>query len=490
MAGTARLGMPDGLQLDIALLPPSAQHQDGLAWCRLTLAVDGQTVWGNDDACADTTALEWTLVDLLHGLARIWPWLMFEEGYPIPISPEHPGKMMTEAQARWDDMPPAEAEAEEDLLYDFRQRHDLSLLLRGVRVAPLWLLKEGRDCLIWSPVARTPTRAAHGEVMNTLRQLGDFLQEALQSSPEPRARVAVARWEDRQQAAQTQYFSIVTGLDTDQLRSLSGARRDDPIGIAAFFEQPANESVLAEPNELLMAARMTHGFMTLHDQRTLLAHIRSVKPADTQQLDALSATAPPLDADLTAYEQAYVLADWLRSTLNLSLNEPVFPDQLLANWGIPIEEIDIAAPIDAAAVWGHRRGPSILLNRSEYSRAASENGYRTTLAHEICHLLVDRKRALPVVEVLGGQLSRRVEQRANAFAAELLLPRTAAAHGCETHADLIDAAAALERHYRVSRELVSNQINNSDYRSRLDDTARRRLNNWKLEMRQQRKNRT
>lgn len=490
MAGITRLGAANGLQIDIALSPPSAQYQHGLAWGRLTLAVGGQTVWGCNDAAANASTLEWTLVDLLHGLARIWPWLMFEEGYPIQINPEHPGKMMVEAQARWGDMPPAEAEAEaeEDALYDFRQRHDLSLLLRGVKVAPLWLLKEGRDCLIWSPAARTAIRLAHDEVLKTLQQLGDFLHRALLMSQEPRARTAVARWEGRQRATVAQYLAIVTGLDTDQLRILVGAQDDDLAAVAAFFEQAANDNVLEEPNELLMAARMTHGFMSLHDQHALLLHIKSVKHADTLKLDTLSAATPPLDPGLTPYEQAYALADWLRSTLDLSPGEPVFPERLLSTWGIPVEEIDIAAPIDAAAVWGHRRGPCILLNRSDYSRAASENGYRTTLAHEICHLLVDRQRALPVVEVLGGQLSSRAEQRANAFAAELLLPRAVAAQACEAHPDLISAAAVLERRFRVSRELVSNQINNSDYRSRLDNATRRRLYDWKLETRPQRMN--
>lgn len=485
MAGTTRLGTANGLQLDIALLPPSAQQQDGLAWGRLTLAVGSQIVWGRDEPIVDATALEWTLVGLLHGLARIWPWLMFGEGYSIPISPEHPGKMMTEAHARWDDMPPAEAEAEEDALYDFRQRHDLSLLLRGTSVAPLWLLKEGRFCLIWSPAARIPVRSAHDEVMNTLQQLGDFPHQALLASTEPSARTAVARWEDRQRATQAQYLTIVTGPDTNELRILAGTQNGDPVSVAAFFEQAANDNALDQPNELLMAARTTHGFMSLHDQRTLITHIRSVKRADTLKLNTLSAAAPPLDADLTPHEQAYALANWLRSALDLSPDEPVFPGRMLANWCITMEEMNIAAPVDAAAVWRHHKGPCILLNRGEYSRAASENGYRTTLAHEMCHLLVDRERALPVVEGLDGQLSRRAEQRANAFAAELLLPRAAAARTCECHPDLLDATAMLERHYRVSRELVSNPINDSDYRGRINDTVRCRLNDWKLARRQQ-----
>ncbi len=488
MAKTTRLGTPAGLQVSIKLLPPSVQHQSGLAWAALTLSVGGQIVWGDERTSTETPTLEWTLVDLLHGLARIWPWLMFEEGYPIPLSPEYPGHLMDKAQARWDEMPPIEAEAEEDLLYDFRQRHDLSLLLRGVQVAPLWLLREGRDCLVSSPVLRGGLRLPHDEVMQTLTQLGNFLHEALHDSTNPRAQTATARWRNRWHATRQHYFSIVSGLNSDELRVLAGTQTDDLTAQAAFFELDSNTDELAEPNELLMAARMTHGYISLHDQRTLLQHIKSAPPAPTAKIDALSASAPSLDPALTAYEQAYVLADWLRSTLDIAPAEPIFPEQLLASWAIPVKDFDIPAPIDAAAVWGVRRGPCILLNRNGSSRASTDNGYRTTLTHEICHLLVDRKRALPVAEVLGGQVARRAEQRANAFAAELLLPRAQAAQACEAHADLLDAAALLEKRYLVSREVVTNQINNSDFGARLYDSARRRLNDWKMETRSVRKN--
>jgi len=44
------------------------------------------------------------------------------------------------------------------------------------------------------------------------------------------------------------------------------------------------------------------------------------------------------------------------------------------------------------------------------------------------HLLVDRKGFLPLVEVFGGYAPKGAERRANAFAAELLLPRSVAFH--------------------------------------------------------------
>jgi Zn-dependent peptidase ImmA (M78 family) len=49
-----------------------------------------------------------------------------------------------------------------------------------------------------------------------------------------------------------------------------------------------------------------------------------------------------------------------------------------------------------------------------------------TLAHEFCHLLVDRGHALSAVDVLGGRMPNAVEARAKAFAGELLLPRRVA----------------------------------------------------------------
>ena len=48
------------------------------------------------------------------------------------------------------------------------------------------------------------------------------------------------------------------------------------------------------------------------------------------------------------------------------------------------------------------------------ARYASSSGRRrATLAHEICHLLVDRGSALPLVEVLGGRTAEHVERRAS-----------------------------------------------------------------------------
>src|ERR1019366_3575730 len=54
-------------------------------------------------------------------------------------------------------------------------------------------------------------------------------------------------------------------------------------------------------------------------------------------------------------------------------------------------------------------------------------GARVTLAHELCHLLLDGRHALSAIEVLKARMPAGVEQRAKSFAGEFLLPSHVAA---------------------------------------------------------------
>lgn len=161
------------------------------------------------------------------------------------------------------------------------------------------------------------------------------------------------------------------------------------------------------------------------------------------------------------FEQGYQLARWLRAQLQIEDREAFEPEKLLADEGVKVEEYDLdSAEIDAIACWG-AIDPLILLNRNEKARAATPNGRRSTLAHEICHLLIDRTRALPVAEVLGGEVDDESEKRANAFAAELLLPQAHATHVLRALESLRSALEQLARTHQVSRQLVAYQLHNA-----------------------------
>ena len=73
------------------------------------------------------------------------------------------------------------------------------------------------------------------------------------------------------------------------------------------------------------------------------------------------------------------------------------------------------------SIAGPHHRSAILVN-GRYGANAGEAGRRFTLAHELCHLLFDRERGRPLAIASGPWAPRAIEQRANAFAAMLLMP--------------------------------------------------------------------
>lgn len=488
MAETIQLGSDAGLGIELRFLPDapfgldesaaSRRVPNDLAWAELQVAVQGQPIWYQQDTDQDEPRpVTWTLVDLLDGLARIWPWIMVEESYPIPIEPEHPGKMMREAENRWEAEAQQTAELEEERLFDFRHRHDLSLLMRGIFLPPLWFLREGNECLIWSPELASGIRQPMKEVGQILTQLGDGISQQVASSQDARAMQAVTRWQARHHVLSDLYLQLATGLDATELKELTNA--DDARQQAEYFELTGSLDPVPRGNELLLAARMTANYLPPSGQRALLEHIRSIPPAVTPELDSLTAEVPRPSTQEEPHQQGYDLARWLRDKLGMRVDDRADPEGLLQAWGVVVGGEKIDAGLDAVAVWGTQHGPAVLLNTHERSRASSQNGRRTTLAHEICHLLLDRSRTLPAAEVLGGQAPRYAEKRANAFAAEWLLPRSEAERVCRAAADVIEAAQQLERDFTVSKRVVYHQISNSALGDTLTHPERKRLEAWR-----------
>ena len=161
----------------------------------------------------------------------------------------------------------------------------------------------------------------------------------------------------------------------------------------------------------------------------LLGQVRSEARAVSTRTDAWSTGAREAIADAgsgPAFDQGYTLARWFRGdVLAVPDRSRVDPERALRDSGVAARDIELpAASLDAVSVWGELHGPAVLLNR--LGRHGKGRGRRATLAHELCHLLLDRTGALPLAEVLGGRVDSSVEARARAFAAELLVPRSAA----------------------------------------------------------------
>ena len=122
-----------------------------------------------------------------------------------------------------------------------------------------------------------------------------------------------------------------------------------------------------------------------------------------------------------SWDQGYELASHARESLNLG-DERIDPAAILEDLGVKRQEIELSdAKVRAVAICGDGLQPVVAINQSCINNK-SDQGLRFTLAHELCHLLIDREIGVPLAVASGPWAPIDIEQRANAFASEFLLP--------------------------------------------------------------------
>jgi Zn-dependent peptidase ImmA (M78 family) len=440
------IGSSQGLQFVLSLDP--ANH-DGLAWGQGMALLNAEPVWYAEGLNREEAPIEWTWVDLLTFLGRRWPWLILEEDYPYPFHPLYPGYLLQEAELRWSELSDEQVEQEERDVHKFIARHDLAEAFQGIFLPSLLVVRQGNTGHI-SAARKGHLVLPWSEVQAVLEEAGHFLAQAVANSSNPRAQYALDLWQKRDTRLASQELDITTGLSQNDRDRFAGLDWQD--------------------YEVRAVARMSSKTVVFSDQQELLRRIAEAPPTKTPELDALTSSIQSEYQEIGApHEQGYWAAGWLRNALGLTVHEHVDPKKYLQQWGVQVQEAAMQeCPVEAVTAWGEKHGPVIIVNKGSSSRAAHEFGERATLAHEIGHLILDRDRALPAGEVLGGCTPEYPEKRARAFAAEFLLPRRVAEDAVRWHASLQETADYLQNNYQVSSELLAWQINNSRARMMLD----------------------
>jgi len=442
----------------------TGSSQDAQAWGKGKASVGGIPVWFVENEDGSTDWVEWSWLDLLSFLADSWPWLLNEEGYQVAFEreqPLHPGMLWPKLKKRWTGLKPKPRDDEENAVKAFVSRHDLALGMKGIYLPQIFVLREGHECYVHAdeaPIQVHPLR----NVITILEEVGNFIANwvrpyAMQYN-DANTKQVLKHWNERNQYSRDLYVTISTGLDDQEMKRILLSKTPQE-----YFEIPAGDTgELNNPGELAIAARMSKGYVELSVMADLLETIRGIPAQDTPELDAISAGIPAdWRQETEPWDQGYCLALALRNALKSSPKETFNPLELLDKWNVQIVEKDFkASHIAAIAVWGKRHGPAIIVNKTGM-RPEHIHGLRTTLAHEICHLLADREKKLPAAEVLGGATPLRLEKRANAFAAELLLPRELAARTATQSPSIDEALYELRDAYKVSRHVAAWQIKNS-----------------------------
>lgn len=423
-----------------------------LGWGEGVLFVNDEPLWCHDAPEGSPLPVRWTWVDLLEFLASRWPALVAEQAYPFDLTPATPRDLRRRAETRWEYMSRARRLEEDETLFRFESRHDLARAMRGIQLPSLFLMREGEGMWVSTPTATT--LASKDEVIAALVEMGDSIAAQLASSTAQPALEAVARWAAREASTSPDtWISYISGLDKHERTALAGQAHE-----VEFWElTPA-----VEENELLAAARLFGGRPSIEDKRRVLEAIRALPACATPLLDESSeGTLAMLNLleNRDPYQEGYDLAERWRGEADEAGR--VDPEAILARLGVKVVDLALGHALDAIGCWGPRHGPAVFVNING-RRSQSVHGRRATLAHELCHLLVDRERALPFVEVLGGRSPYTPERRANAFAAELLLPRAMAAETYSSTGELKAANDVLCARFGVGSTLVAAQLLNGD----------------------------
>ncbi|QLA15245.1 ImmA/IrrE family metallo-endopeptidase [Desulfolutivibrio sulfoxidireducens] len=122
------------------------------------------------------------------------------------------------------------------------------------------------------------------------------------------------------------------------------------------------------------------------------------------------------------YEAGYDLAQEFSEVFFLKYDIKATPEAVVEKMGLQVIEENFSDPnLRGIALAGKNVTPKIFINVSNTNNQ-SENGKRFAISHEICHLLCDRQYGQEVGISSGPWAPLGVEQRANAFAAMLLMP--------------------------------------------------------------------
>jgi hypothetical protein len=189
-------------------------------------------------------------------------------------------------------------------------------------------------------------------------------------------------------------------------QGMAAAKYLDPLSPAAamFGALAPNISETAATRLLAIISEAYHG---------------SVRTAHLDQF----VTDRPAWLARSPWDEGYQLARDFIETVDIVRNETsVDLENLLGRLGIRnrLEHLDEAGP-RGAALAGDGLRPTIVVNRDHPMNRAAV-GRRFSIAHELCHILHDRGRGRRVTHSSTPWAPAAVEQRANAFAAMLLMP--------------------------------------------------------------------
>lgn len=406
-------------------------------------------------------AVKWTWNDLLLFLTRNWAWLFTEQVLPGNIPADNIptywwnryGAEKDNLYRNYEDI----LEADKSNIRAFYMRHNITEGVPGIDLPPVFILRTGNECLVSS--SRTQVIVKIDDIYKVLSAVGDEIASWITLENNDYGKTLVDSWNNREEKMRenvSKNFFALANMTHDVACYLSNNDND-------FWNLTWDGPILKD-NEIFAAARMSSGYATPEEQMLILQLIKREPKRNISDLEHATSFLNWFNQGNQPHVQGYAIARKFREYLNISHLTPIDPQAIFERWNIAICEVNMDnSPIEAIACWGDSHGPLTILNIANNKKCSHINGRNFTLAHEICHLLVDRGRGLGVGEVLGGATLKFFEKRANAFAAEILLPNELVFSLLQdTDLGIEDFIDELRGRYNVTKENIAGQILNHE----------------------------
>ena len=423
----------DPQQIALVFRQPDATPLRGSLW------IAGRSLTAHTVDLEVETRVEAPWAALGRWFIQAWPAFFETQRWPLPDRATNALRFWGHLQARLRSAGDRSRADIEQVAQRFCEGHRLGGRSWPDHLPQVFFNRENDDLVIaWTgPCAARPElrfQATEGEaripIDDFVEAVGGFVEQAAQWSGGPTPD-AVTRWQNAlgSPAGARHAVRQQAGLSADETQALLDRSH---LPFATFFDLSDDAlstggCISAYASPVALALRSTTPRLDVRSRIALRNFIANEAP-NARGARALSRLAEHLtrpDPNLPDYAQGYAMATTVRTWLGKP-DAPLDIEALLTRMlSVPVRDVPLLdAETEGGCIWGESAGPAVFVN-PEARMARTAWGRRMTLAHELCHLLLDRPPVRTLSHSSGLWSIPRLERRANAFAAELLLPQAA-----------------------------------------------------------------
>jgi Zn-dependent peptidase ImmA (M78 family) len=458
MAWQLQVGDPSRLAISVAFTTnpdgpnDASTREESESWGSFTIWVDGENLCAHHELGELVDSCHWYLFPLLEWLSENWNTLFHEERLPLRNS----GASAAEGLAQSKRPPLSLKDVDEfDWMADWAswwRRHNIRAARFG-GVFPDLYVRRYRDRLEISigtePLPGVPRehsfvardRVYRLDLAETSSVLFDVLSAAIaelkRRLPESeRLRVLDVKLSGLKNKDEQRWsrLALLSGLqdDPEAFVALSDAVAEafadvEPAATSAILSSERDEDLVIVGTAL---ARLLYGAlspeMTPSDVLTLSAALlANYSPgASLGSIQRVGESLQITAADFVTLRPGAQGSELGEIACGELVKEDSWVDveSALETLGVKVDSLQLSdTKLRAVSIFGEAQPPVVFCN-SSFAWGTARHVKRFTLAHELCHLLLDRELGEELAVASGPWAPLDIEQRANAFAAAFLMP--------------------------------------------------------------------